>query len=263
MGVMSEPVLNKRIWSDGMSGPNHKQGWLSHLVALVTLTIYIGWLNILLGLVIAAFFYKWALYAVIAIVSTVFLPAKPVLWPAFNRLPVFRTWREYFNMSYLSEAAYEAGKRYIYVEFPHGAFPIGPVTAGTLMQTMFPGAPIYSVAASSVFYIPFWKHFITWIGSVPATKPAFKRLLKNGCVAVVLGGIAEMFMQGRWTPVGAWANPPWTFTKGPCSLHACGCATLGSPRLLSMPPPAHVGWPTGQPVTLMQRVWIDPSSTRV
>ena len=33
--------------------------------------------------------------------------------------------------------------------------------AGTLMQTLFPHMMIYSVAASVVFYIPFWRHFIT------------------------------------------------------------------------------------------------------
>ncbi|GIL50995.1 hypothetical protein Vafri_7066 [Volvox africanus] len=78
--------------------------------------------------------------------------------------------------------------------FPHGAFPIAPVVAGTLMQTLFPHMMIYSVAASVVFYIPFWRHFITWIGSVPATSQNFKRLLKKGSVAVVVGGIAEMYM---------------------------------------------------------------------
>ena len=29
------------------------------------------------------------------------------------------------------------------------------------MQTLFPHMKIFSVAASSVFYIPFWRHFIT------------------------------------------------------------------------------------------------------
>jgi 2-acylglycerol O-acyltransferase 2 len=48
------------------------------------------------------------------------------------------------------------------------------------------------VAASSVFSIPFWRHFIAWMGSVPATRGNFKRILKKGSVAVVVGGIAEM-----------------------------------------------------------------------
>lgn len=36
------------------------------------------------------------------------------------------------------------------------------------------------------------RHFIAWIGSLPATKDNFKRLLRKGSVAVVAGGIAEV-----------------------------------------------------------------------
>eukprot|EP00955_Chlamydomonas_euryale_P100732 365303-Chlamydomonas_euryale.AAC.19 len=38
------------------------------------------------------------------------------------------------------------------------------------------------------------RHFSTWIGSVPATSSNFKRLLRKGSVAVIVGGIAEIFM---------------------------------------------------------------------
>jgi 2-acylglycerol O-acyltransferase 2 len=51
------------------------------------------------------------------------------------------------------------------------------------------------VAASSVFSIPFWRHFIAWLGGVPATPGNFKKVLKKGSVAVIVGGIAEMYMQ--------------------------------------------------------------------
>ncbi len=39
------------------------------------------------------------------------------------------------------------------------------------------------------------RHFIAWLGSVPATTSAFKRVLRRGSVAVIVGGIAEMYMQ--------------------------------------------------------------------
>ena len=100
--------------------------------------------------------------------------------------------QEYFRYSFLFEEQLGQGKKYILVEFPHGSFPIGPIVAGTLIQTMFPNDPVYSVAASSVFYIPLWRHFIAWIGSLPATKQNFKRLLAKGSCAVVVGGIAEV-----------------------------------------------------------------------
>ncbi len=60
------------------------------------------------------------------------------------------------------------------VEAPHGAFPLGAIIAGTVMQTFFPNLLIYSVAATAVFYIPVWRHFISWIGSLPATASNFK-----------------------------------------------------------------------------------------
>ena len=37
-----------------------------------------------------------------------------------------------------------------------------------------------------------WRHFIAWMGSVPATSASFKRILKKGSVAVIAGGIAEV-----------------------------------------------------------------------
>lgn len=43
------------------------------------------------------------------------------------------------------------------------------VAAGTLCQAIWPDFSIYSIAASSVYSIPFWRHFIAWLGAVPAT----------------------------------------------------------------------------------------------
>ena len=56
-------------------------------------------MHILICLFLASFFSRAALLVLAAIVSTLLLPPKPVLWPAFCRSPVFRTWREYFNFS--------------------------------------------------------------------------------------------------------------------------------------------------------------------
>jgi hypothetical protein len=68
---------------------------------------------------------------------------------------------------------------------------------GTNCQAIWPCWKVYSLAASSVFGIPFWRHFLTWIGCVPATTGNFKKILGKGSVAVVVGGIAEMYMQVR------------------------------------------------------------------
>ncbi|GIL50994.1 hypothetical protein Vafri_7066 [Volvox africanus] len=188
-----DPPVGVRVYADGIK-PDQKQNPFVTLLAATTMSIYVGFMNYFLLLVILSFWSRVALYVVLVLLGTLLLPCKPVLWPAFNRLWIFKTWRHYFHYSFLIEEPLDPKKRYIIVEFPHGAFPIAPVVAGTLMQTLFPHMMIYSVAASVVFYIPFWRHFITWIGSVPATSQNFKRLLKKGSVAVVVGGIAEMYM---------------------------------------------------------------------
>lgn len=171
-----------------------RQHPLNALVAMITLTLYVGWMNLFMALIIASLFSRTALLIVLLCLGTLALPARPVLWPAFNKLWVFKTWREYFRYSFLFEQKLDESKRYILAEFPHGSFPIAPIVAGTMVVTLFPDAPVYSVAATSVFYIPLWRHFIAWIGSLPATAGNFKKLLKKGSVAVVVGGIAEMFM---------------------------------------------------------------------
>ncbi|GFR52112.1 hypothetical protein Agub_g14625 [Astrephomene gubernaculifera] len=188
-----DPPPGVRVYADGIK-PDQKQNVFVTMLAAVTLSLYVGFLNYFVILLILSFFSRTALYVVLALLGTLLLPCKPVLWPAFNKLWLFKTWRHYFHYSFLIEEHLDPNKRYIFVEFPHGAFPIAPIVAGTLMQTLFPHMMIYSVAASSVFYIPFWRHFITWIGSVPATSSNFKRLLRKGSVAVVVGGIAEMYM---------------------------------------------------------------------
>jgi diacylglycerol O-acyltransferase 2, plant len=183
-----------RFYSDGMT-KDFQQGYLSTAVAIVTLMLYTGWMHVMLLLIVFCWVDKWVMATLLVLISTVFLPAKPVLWPAFNRLWVFKTWREYFHFSCLFETVLIPHKRYVFTEFPHGVFPMGPLVAGTLMQTLFPDWSIYSVAASSVFNIPMWRHFLSWIGSMPASPHNFKMLLRKGSVAVIVGGIAEMFMQ--------------------------------------------------------------------
>ena len=58
-----------------------------------------GWMHILIGLFLSSFFSRGALLVFAGIMSTLLLPPRPVLWTAFCRSPVFRTWREYFNFS--------------------------------------------------------------------------------------------------------------------------------------------------------------------
>ena len=136
------------------------------------------------------FFSRTCAVIFLTLMATLWLPPRPVLWKAFNRCWVFKTWREYFKFSYLNEAVLAPEKKYIFVEFPHGVFPMSELIAGSLCQAIWPFFNIYSVAADSVFKIPFWRHFVAWMGSVPASSRNFKKVLSWGNVAVIVGGIA-------------------------------------------------------------------------
>jgi hypothetical protein len=89
------------IYTDG-DGKAQRQSFASLCVALVTLTIYCGWMHLMIGLLLASFFSRWALASLLLLLSTLLLPAKPVLWTAFCASPVFKTWRAYFSYSYLA-----------------------------------------------------------------------------------------------------------------------------------------------------------------
>mmetsp|Transcript_22134 Transcript_22134/g.61235 ORF Transcript_22134/g.61235 Transcript_22134/m.61235 type:complete len:334 (-) Transcript_22134:512-1513(-) len=185
---------NVRIYTDGQD-KDSKPTFFQLLVAYASLTLYTGWGHILMMLAVASIFYQIPRIILALLFGTLLLPAKPVLWKRFNRSWVFSTWRRYFHFSFLLEEVAKKNGRYVFVEFPHGVFPMGPLVAGTLCQAIFPGITIYSLAASSVFNVPGWRHFVAWIGSMPASKSNFKYLLRRGSVAVIVGGIAEMFMQ--------------------------------------------------------------------
>lgn len=72
--------------------------------------------NYFLLICILSYWFPWCRYVVLALLSTLALPAKPVLWPAFNRLWLFKTWRHYFHYSFLIEEPLDPKKRYIFVE---------------------------------------------------------------------------------------------------------------------------------------------------
>jgi hypothetical protein len=177
---------------------------------------------------------------------------------------MFKAWRDYFEYSYLNEGTLDPTKHYIFVEFPHGVFPISELIAGvcvcvrargralrrpwqqqaracvagwllggrsapaldpwtvtppshthhhtpphatthhhapphhtaptahaktcsrpgSLCQVIWPSFSIFALAASSVFTIPFWRHFTAWLGAVEATPGNFKRVCSCVCVCV-------------------------------------------------------------------------------
>ena len=186
------------------------QSLLEHGIALFTLALYTSWPYILFILLLLSFV-PAILILNLFIASTLLLPC-PLFSEAFLNLEIFRLWRQYFSFSYYMEEVLQhitrqilckllgvqklsPRRRYLFAEFPHGTFPIGPLLAGTLITKMFPGEKIYSLAADVLFKIPLYRHFMCMLGSQPADKKHFNALISKASVAIVVGGIAEMFMQ--------------------------------------------------------------------
>jgi len=94
----------------------------------------------------------------------------------------------------LVEEALDPKKHYMFCHFPHGVFPLGPILAATFVHKMFPGMKVYGISADNVFRVPLHRHFMSWIGAQPATGENFKKLLSLGSCGVVVGGLAEMYM---------------------------------------------------------------------
>lgn len=61
--------------------------------------------------------------------------------------------------------------------FPHGVFPVSELLCISLMMRIWPTLRVYSIAASTVFKVPVWRHILCWTGARPATRRWFKQLL--------------------------------------------------------------------------------------
>jgi hypothetical protein len=48
--------------------------------------------------------------------------------------------------------------------FPHGVFPVSELLCISLMLKVWPSLKVYSIAASSVFKVPVWRHIMCWTG---------------------------------------------------------------------------------------------------
>ncbi len=107
--------------------------------------------------------------------------------PLLSPLPPFHTHHPFLSLVLPVVASITPG-------FPHGVFPVSELLCISLMMRLWPALRVYSIAASSVFSVPVWRHIMCWTGARPATRHWFRWLLARGSVSLVPGGIAEMFL---------------------------------------------------------------------
>ena len=143
-------------------------------------------------------YYGWK-FAKIALVIYFILALHPLTnkpRPSFYNSWLFTTWRKYFDYSWINYAKLEKGKKYIFLEMPHGIFPMGQfISASCVIDVFGPDDLFIGIGASVVYYFPILRHIFSLCGTRPATRRNITKILDEGYHCTILpGGIAEMYL---------------------------------------------------------------------
>ncbi|GAB5372364.1 hypothetical protein AAMO2058_001658800 [Amorphochlora amoebiformis] len=179
------------------------------IVAYVTLALIVGSFQIVLLVIVLLV--GWGVWSasiagpvtvMVLMFSTTLLPAH--YSESFCRLPCWTVLHKYFNYRRYNVADPKVfpkpDKRYMLIEFPHGVFPVATILIATYFDEHYDhyksmGRSIRGITASVLFYIPWVRHFMAWLGALPATKKNFIDAFESaGSCSVLPGGIAEMFL---------------------------------------------------------------------
>jgi len=124
-------------WSDGMS-EDYEPTLFTKAFSAITLGLYVGVPQIILGLLIASVWSAWARLALLLVLTSAFLPLRPLFSRRFMYNYVFLSWRRYFKFSFVYDQSLEPYDDFVIAQFPHGAFPLGCLVGGTFMATEYP-----------------------------------------------------------------------------------------------------------------------------
>jgi 2-acylglycerol O-acyltransferase 2 len=181
-----------------------RQGWLSYVVAIVTLGALVGWFYTIAAIVLVCVYNALVHQSLVAVAllvvlfSSTYWPSQ-ILWQDFIDSPIWKTWCEYFSFTVMQKKGQGVSpdKHYIFVEFPHGVFPLGFMLSATIVQQVLTGLRVEGAIASLLFRIPVLAQLCHWFGSRPATTANIHKLLDQGSAGLMAGGIAEIFLSSR------------------------------------------------------------------
>lgn len=178
--------------------------FLEHIFAEVTLGLLCGWYYFLIFLVYPLLlYYIFVERSVVAgtitavLITLSFLPLKHQPWQEFMNSWIFRIWCDYFEFStdVAAVAPLKKDRKYMFCEFPHGVFPMGPFLSVFKVKDCFPGEVICGTGADVVFAFPVMRHIMSWLGTRRASRKGIKNILdSNQHMAIIPGGIAEMYL---------------------------------------------------------------------
>lgn len=180
-------------------------GLLKHIFCYVTLGLLCGWYFFILLIVpilsYFAFYGSWiarGILTILFILTVIPLNHEPYI-PLMKSF-LFKYWCEYFEVTYdnttiSGENALKKGEKYLFLEMPHGIFPMGQVLSVYSIDKVMPDQMVCGLGADAIFTFPIMRQFMAWLGTVTANRKNIKKLFSQGKqVAVIPGGIAEMFI---------------------------------------------------------------------
>lgn len=179
------------------------QGILLDVFAAASLGLIAGMYYILVALFVilayATLVHRSATAGLVLAVLAVdaLMPYRPpALAPnAFGRSWVFTAWRAYFGWETVIEEQLVAGEKYLLAEFPHALYPMGQLLSYGVIDDISKHHRVSGVVASVLLHTPILRHFYYATGTRAADAKSIQRILKEGGnAAVVVGGIAEMFL---------------------------------------------------------------------
>jgi hypothetical protein len=100
--------------------------------------------------------------------------------------------------------------------FPHGVFPVSELLCISLLLRIWPRLRIYSIAATSTFQVPVWRHILSWTGARPATKHHFR------CAAVhdsAMQSSTGQAVQGTAVQMHRWLSRVSVMSSGSIDKH--------------------------------------------
>lgn len=180
------------------------RGLLSDLFSAVSLGLIAGWYYILVALFFALSYliavrrspYAALALALLAVDATLPYAPPPLAPNAFTRSWVFAAWRAYFGWELVVEEPLDPAARYLLAEFPHALYPVGQLLSYGVIDDISTRHRVAGVVASVLLHTPVLRHFYRATGTRAADAKSIQRILREGGnAAVVVGGIAEMFME--------------------------------------------------------------------
>jgi hypothetical protein len=134
----------------------------------------------------------WAALILCVSWSTVILRAEP--WPAWIHFKMWHYWQKYFGFHILQVGNLEPKKLYFFIEEPHGLFSMGQWLSNVYVDDVFPGLRLKGLVSSSIFCLPIVRHIWGWFGCVPATAEQITRVTPEYSIALIPGGVRELFL---------------------------------------------------------------------